>query len=120
MKNLLFLISILFLSSVTVVAACQPTVTPDPDLCINLEGVQASVPEGYYVVEGFCTPLVIIDPSITPDTTAGLSATPTIEVPPAGHGDGLSDGRSDGRASCPECTKKPVIPYAAPATGRAL
>ncbi len=34
-----------------------------------------------------------------------VTLTPTPIVPPAGHGDGLSDGRSDGGSSCPECTQ---------------
>lgn len=128
MKNILTIaiLSLLFgFVGLEVVAACQPKVTPTPvDVCINLEGVQVTVPDGYFGVEGVCTPT--ITPTISPEVTEMPEASPSAAVtvdptnPPAGHGDGLSDGRSDGRSSCPSCTATPVIPSGAPATGKGL
>lgn len=60
--------------------------------------------------------------TIIPDMTVMPSASDEAIGAVVPHGDGLSDNRSDGRSdglsSCPECTKAPVLPIAAPLTGR--
>lgn len=120
MKSFLTIVSLFLVVGfvgVAVVEACQAS-EMDPDVCINLEGVQASVPEGYFGVEGVCTPEVT--PTVSPEVTETPTVTPEPTTPPAGHGDGLSDGKSDGKSSCPSCTAAPVIPLGAPATGKGL
>jgi hypothetical protein len=61
-------------------------------------------------------PTVTEEPTVTPDPTDEVTptATPTSTVAPSTGG----DGRSDGKSSCPDCTKAPVVPKGAPATGR--
>lgn len=96
-----------------------PTPTPTPtDVCPNLEGVQTSVPDGYFINnDGFCEPIPTPTPTIDPCNTNSpapdcVTPTPTPAPPPpsnngGGPGDGKSDGRSDGGSSCPQCTAPP-------------
>ena len=70
----------------------------DPvDVCPNLDGDQASLPDGYHfeTIDNVRT-CVVDEPTSTP--------TPGDPGNPGGPGDGLSDGRSDGGSSCPSCT----------------
>jgi hypothetical protein len=65
-------------------------------------------------------PTVTEDPTITPSITVdptdeAVTPTATPTAPPSNTG---GDGRSDGKSSCPDCTKAPVVPKGAPATGR--
>jgi len=48
-------------------------------------------------------------PYLAQNSSFACAATTSTVVPPAGHGDGLSDGRSDGLSSCPSCTAAPSV-----------
>lgn len=62
--------------------------TPPTDVCNNIDGAQATVPEGYTVADGVCTKTevpVVTPPVVTPTTpTATTTTTPTVvETAPA-------------------------------------
>jgi len=86
------------------------------------DGQECTTEQPCVTVTPSCTPTVTpteeVTPTATPEATLTPTETPVPTAPPAGHGDGRSDGRSDGLSSCPDCTKAPVIPLAAPDTGR--
>jgi len=60
----------------------------------------------------YCKPSVT--PTLTPDPTATpeASLTPTSTIPPAPHGDGLSDGKGDGKSDGKSDGRvRPYSPY---------
>lgn len=89
----------LFLSA-GLVLACEVTPTPTEEVTPTVNPCEELTKE---VVEG------------NPCETSTVTPTPR----PGNVPENPSDGRSDGLSSCPDCTKAPMMPSAAPATGKA-